>query len=121
MSIYAAIGVLGFAVYAVSFAGVQLGRLNGNSLHYSAANVVAATLVLVSNIDQFNLPSVLISIFFCSTGVAGIIARRRQPSDAATTAGSAAHDQLDTEDQGGADAERSERSEEREHRAAQLT
>lgn len=76
-----AIGIAGFLLYILSFNLVQMGRLCGNSVVYAAMNVVAASFVLISLINAFNIASFLIQVSFISIGIAGIL-RKRQRSPA---------------------------------------
>lgn len=54
------VGVAGFLAYILAFGSVQLGLMNGNGNSYSIANIIAATLVSISLIAEFNLSSALI-------------------------------------------------------------
>lgn len=72
MSLLVFAGLLGFAAYAVSFALVQIGRMDGNSLTYTLCNITAASLVLVSMFDQFNLGSLLTQLTWIGVGVVGV-------------------------------------------------
>lgn len=74
-------GVIGFFIYIASFSAVQIGMLSGNGVRYALANVIAASLVLVSLTADFNLASALIQISFISIGIFGIAKRLiRKPS-----------------------------------------
>ena len=75
MDIYTLAGLAGFGVYVAAYALVQFGVFTGNSLAYTAANTVAAALVLVSLIADFNLASALIQITWITIGVAGTVTR----------------------------------------------
>lgn len=72
MSLLVFAGLLGFATYAISFALVQIGRMDGNSLAYTLCNIAAASLVLVSMFDQFNLGSLLTQLTWIGVGVVGV-------------------------------------------------
>ncbi len=72
MSLLVFAGLLGFATYAVSFALVQLGRMDGNGLAYTLCNIAAASLVLVSMFDQFNLGSLLTQLTWIGVGIVGV-------------------------------------------------
>ncbi len=78
-------GLSGFALYVSAYAMVGWRMITAESLHFFAANTVAAALVLLSNFGEFNLASVLIQIFFIFIGVSAILlrfrhgARERQP------------------------------------------
>ena len=75
---YQLIGVAGFVVYVLSFAAVQLRQLNGNSIVYSLANILAATLVAISLIADFNLASALIQGSWIIVGFCGLFLRLAQ-------------------------------------------
>ena len=77
------IGVAGFFVYTLSFALVQLKRLDGNSNRYALMNMTAAAMVLVSLSEAFNPTSALIQVTFMSLGFIGIVVRARSPKMAA--------------------------------------
>lgn len=66
------IGLLGFLCYIVAFGSVQLGRLDGNSTLYSLANILAASLVSISLIHEFNLASALIQGSWIVIGLTGL-------------------------------------------------
>ncbi len=69
------IGVIGFLLYLLSFGSVQLGWLDGNSLAYSLANILAASLVAISLTVDFNLSAALIQGSWIILGVAGLALR----------------------------------------------
>ena len=71
------IGIAGFFFYIISFCAVQTGKICGNGMIYVLANVAAATLVLISLINAFNIASFLIQISFISIGIYGV-ARKLQ-------------------------------------------
>lgn len=77
------IGIFGFFVYLASFAAVQVGRLSGNGMTFSAANVVAAICVGISLTVDFNLASALIQGSWIVVGVTGIALRLRMQARAA--------------------------------------
>ena len=66
-----AIGVVGFVVYIAGFSLVQAGHICGNGMAYALSNVVAATLVLTSLVNAFNIASFLIQVSFITTGLYG--------------------------------------------------
>ena len=59
--------------------------LSGDSLIFFSGNTIAAALVLISNVSEFNLASVLIQIFFITIGMSAMILRfledTERPSD----------------------------------------
>ena len=68
-------GLAGVASYVIAYALLQLKLLDGNGLMYSALNVLAAALVLVSLTRDFNLASAVTQVLWIGIGGAGIIAR----------------------------------------------
>lgn len=79
LSITQVTGVIGFFIYIASFTAVQIGVLSGDSVKYSLANVMAASLVLISLTTEFNLASALIQISFITIGLFGIVKRMIHP------------------------------------------
>lgn len=77
VTLFVLAGVAGFACYAASFGLVQISRLDGNSFTYTALNVLAASLVLISMVDQFNLGSLLTQVTWIATGLVGMYRRRQ--------------------------------------------
>jgi len=69
------IGMIGFLVYIFAFGCVQLGYLDGNSLSYSLYNVLAASLVAISLIAEFNLASAFIQGSWILIGLTGALRR----------------------------------------------
>ena len=61
-SIYQIMGVLGFILYMMSYFLLQIGKLRGSSNSYILMNLSAASLVLISLTQHFNLASALIQI-----------------------------------------------------------
>jgi hypothetical protein len=69
---YECIGVLGLFTYITAFGAVQLGWLDGNSNAYTLLNVLAASLVAVSLLRDFNLASALIQGSWIVIGLFGL-------------------------------------------------
>ncbi|MEM6275893.1 MAG: hypothetical protein AAF714_03015 [Pseudomonadota bacterium] len=69
------IGVAGFVCYIGAFGAVQFGYLDGNSTAYSLGNILAASLVAVSLLEEFNLSSALIQGSWIVIGVVGLVLR----------------------------------------------
>lgn len=86
VTLFVAAGVAGFACYAASFALVQIGRLDGNSITYTLTNMAAAAFVLVSMVEQFNLGSLLTQVTWIGTGVVGVYRRRQSLRSPSATA-----------------------------------
>lgn len=72
---FTAVGVVGFLMYLIPYGMLQMGRLDGNGVFYCASNVFAATLVLISLVDQFNLASALTQTTWIMFGVVGMALR----------------------------------------------
>ncbi len=70
------IGLLGFLVYILAFGWVQIGWMDGNGAKYSLCNVLAASLVAVRLIDEFNLSSALIQGSWILIGLVGLVKRQ---------------------------------------------
>ncbi len=60
VGLYESVGVAGFVCYIAAFGAVQLGLMDGNRLSYTLLNLLAACLVGISLIAEFNLASALI-------------------------------------------------------------
>ncbi|MBF9060593.1 cyclic nucleotide-binding domain-containing protein [Rhodobacterales bacterium HKCCSP123] len=72
LSLLAGIGVLGAAVYVFAYGALQLGFLRGSSVIYTVLNLIAASLVLVSLGEAFNLSSALIQGFWVVLSLIGL-------------------------------------------------
>ena len=66
------LGILGFLTYLLAFAAVQSGVMDGNGLGFTLSNMLAAALVGVSLLVEFNLSSALIQISYLVIGFIGI-------------------------------------------------
>lgn len=76
-------GLAGFVCYIGAFGSVQIGILDGNSMAYSLANIVAALLVAISLLAEFNLATALIQISWIIIGALGLFLRARKSWTAA--------------------------------------
>ena len=70
MHVYDIVGTIGVALIIVTYAGVQLRKMEVASLAYSALNLLGALMILVYN---FNLASVVIEIFWIIISLWGIV------------------------------------------------
>lgn len=68
-------GVLGFLAYISGFAALQLQFINGSGFKYTMINIIAASLVLISLIADFNLASALIQVSWICIGLIGLAKR----------------------------------------------
>lgn len=82
---YQLIGLAGFFVYIFAFSAVQFHWMNGNSNRYSIANIIAASLVAISLIADFNLASALIQGSWILIGLAGLVTRLNKTTSNTTS------------------------------------
>lgn len=72
-----AIGVLGFMTYVLNYLLLCLNVVTSGQARYFALNILAATLVLISLTEEFNLASALIQCFWIVIGALAILLRLR--------------------------------------------
>lgn len=72
LDLYGTLGVLGAALYVVSYLRVVMNGAAADRLSYFALNLAAASLVLVSLSQAFNLGAALIQVFFVVMSLVGI-------------------------------------------------
>jgi hypothetical protein len=72
MAWYDAVGLLGVGAICVAYALLQAGRWSTRDLAYSATNAIGAALVLVSLRYDYNLPAVVIELFWLAISGYGI-------------------------------------------------
>lgn len=77
-NIYRALGLLGFGFYALMYVLLTWRYVDGDSVIYFAGNTVGAALTLCSVLADYNLTTVLISVFWILIGVKAIYMRRRR-------------------------------------------
>jgi len=65
-------GLLGVAVYLVSYALLPLGLIRGAGYAYAVMNLLAAAFVLASLTQAFNLASALVQVFWIAISLIGI-------------------------------------------------
>ena len=75
MSFADAIGVLGVLLYLVSYFLLQIERLRFDDYSYLVINMLAAVLIIVSLISQFNLSAFLVEVLWAIISVVGIVLR----------------------------------------------
>lgn len=78
MDLYTAIGLGGVGFYVASYGLVQIGKMDGNGVVYSVMNVIAASMVLVSLFQDFNLASMVTQVTWIAVGVMGLALRARR-------------------------------------------
>ena len=65
------VGNVGVALIILAYLGLQLGKLDGRGIVYSAVNGIGAALILVSLVYDFNLSAFVIEIFWIAIGLIG--------------------------------------------------
>lgn len=73
LNLYAIFGFVGVALYLGSYAALQLGYLNGQGGLYALLNLFAASSVLVSLVQAFNLSSAVIQSFWIVISIVGLV------------------------------------------------
>ena len=66
-------GILGAGCFIVAYFATLRGWLDAGGWRFPAANLVGASLVLVSLIDAWNLPSVILECFWGAISVYGLL------------------------------------------------
>lgn len=67
------IGVAGMVMYLGSYFMLQTGALQSNTATYCIANILAASLVMISLLHDFNLASALIQVSWIAISAIGLI------------------------------------------------
>lgn len=71
-TIWTAAGLLGAALYLTAYGALQLGFLRGSSVAYTVLNLAAASFVLLSLVEAFNVSSLLIQVFWIALSIIGL-------------------------------------------------
>lgn len=72
-------GNIGVALMVLAYLLLQMGKLRGSDLSYSAMNAVGAALVLVSLLFVFNLSAFLVEGFWLLISLFGLIKYLSKP------------------------------------------
>jgi hypothetical protein len=75
---YIACGVLGAGCFVATYFGTLQGWLDVGSWRFPAINLLGAALVLVSLIDAWNLPSVILECFWGTISIYGLVRNLRR-------------------------------------------
>jgi hypothetical protein len=75
LGVYRAVGLLGAACFIGAYFATQQRWLNSDDWRYPAANLAGAVLVMVSLFAEWNLPSVVLEVFWAAISVYGLINR----------------------------------------------
>ena len=80
MSVSDVIGVVGVLLYLATYFLLQIEKLRFDDYSYLALNALAAVLIGISLVEEFNLPAFMIEVAWASISLLGIV--RRLQSDA---------------------------------------
>ena len=69
---YDIIGTLGVAIIILTYVLLQIERVRSDQLIYSLLNAIGAAFILVSLYFEFNLPSVVVEVFWLLISLFGI-------------------------------------------------
>lgn len=72
-NIYTAVGLFGVLTYLVNYTCLQMGLVSGQSYLYAGVVILGASSILVSLLDNFNLPTAVIQGSFILISLVGII------------------------------------------------
>lgn len=72
MNWYDILGTLGVAIIILTYVLLQIERVRSDQLIYSLLNAIGASLILVSLYFDFNLPSVVVEVFWLLISLFGI-------------------------------------------------
>ncbi len=67
------VGITGVSMILLAYLGIQLERINGQSLIYSLINMAGAILIMISLYYTFNLASFIIECFWLAISILGIV------------------------------------------------
>ena len=73
---YTITGFIGTAIVIVAYFANQTGRLRSDDRRFPLANLVGASLILVSLWTQWNFPSVVIEVFWIAISLYGVVRTR---------------------------------------------
>ena len=69
---YDILGTLGVAIIILTYVLLQIERVRSDQLIYSLMNAIGAALILISLYFDFNLPSVVVEVFWLLISLFGI-------------------------------------------------
>ena len=72
MNWYDILGTLGVGVIVLTYILLQTERVRSDQLSYSLMNAIGAALILISLYFDFNLPSVVVEVFWLLISLFGI-------------------------------------------------
>ncbi len=72
-SLYDLLGNIGVFFIIISYLLLQLNKIKSNDVRYSLMNLVGASLVIISLIENFNMSALVIEVFWVGISIIGII------------------------------------------------
>ena len=75
-SLFTAIGLVGAAVALIAYGLVTTGRVSTHSARYQWLNIGATAGILLSLVDQWNMPAFLANIAWLTIGVVSLLRMR---------------------------------------------
>lgn len=72
INIFTVLGSFGVLLIVASYLLLIMGRVSSEGIRYPAVNAIGAILIIISLIDSFNLPALLIEIFWLAISILGI-------------------------------------------------
>ena len=72
MNWYDILGTLGVGIIILTYVLLQIERIRSTQVIYSLLNAVGASLILISLYFDFNLPSVVVEVFWLLISLFGI-------------------------------------------------
>ena len=72
MNWYDILGTLGVAIIVLTYVLLQIERIRSEQMLYSLLNAIGAALILISLYFDFNLPSVVVEVFWLLISLFGI-------------------------------------------------
>jgi hypothetical protein len=75
---YTVLGILGAACFVAAYFGTLQGWLDPAGWRFPAVNLLGASLVLVSLMDAWNLPSVVLELFWAAISIYGLARNLRR-------------------------------------------
>ena len=73
---FAAAGLIGAAIIVVAYWANQRGSLSSDDRRFALANLIGALLITASFVTAWNLPAVVIEVFWIAISLYGLLRRR---------------------------------------------
>jgi len=77
MTIYDIFGTIGASLFILAYLGTQTGHLRADDPRFPLVNLIGAILILVSLMADWNLPSVIMEVFWILISIYGLFRVRR--------------------------------------------